>query len=554
LLGTGSSAAHAAVDIGAGAASTSWADLHRAATTLAGALRRSGLDHGDVVVAAGMSSEECVLLVFATWRCGAAVSLVAWTGVSGARNVAGRVHSTRARIVFAPATLRDELRAQLPNQVAVLDEATIRGHCSHGAPRSESDERLVSWPPADAVVDDVAILQATSGTTGSHRLVPVTWRMLLANLRAITDRLGLSETDRFTSWMPLYHDMGLIGFVALPAYLGARMTLVRTDTFARSPGSFIEALATTRATMSGTTTFGLAITERALRRHRSHVDLSALRRLVCGAELIDLDVCDRFVEAGAPHGLRRDVFAFAYGMAESTLAISIRRPSTAAAASDRSLSITTQHRRGSVWERTGAHGFARTGPPVDGIEVRAVDTAGRSPCRDAEVGEVEVRGASVFGGYVGLQADESGLDSDGWFRTGDLGYLVDGEVVIVGRTKDVLVVGGRNVVPDDVERVVEDLPGIRRVAAVPVRGAAGEGFAILAESRRGSPTTQHDVRAALRRAVDLSPDLVLFVAAGELPRTTSGKLRRSACLALLPHRQSPTTHHDKPVGKEQVTP
>jgi fatty-acyl-CoA synthase len=523
----------------------SWAQLAAAASRLGGLLRAEGIGDDAVLVVAGETSYETLLTVFAAWECGAAVSVVP-TGArrdpaSVASEIERRAGLLGARGVVAPSQVVERLAADRSAGVVVLDHRAVLAAAESSTPGSPGGAGIGSQWLAIGVRqryhgDRVAVFQATSGTTGDHRIVPVTWRMLRGNVTAIARRLELGRHESVVSWMPLYHDMGLIAFVVMPVMVGARLTLIPPEVYAAAPSAFPAMIDRRRGTLGGTTSSGLALLERGLRRG-GPFDLSSLRCLLCGAEMIDVELCERAVAAGAAFGLREDVFSFAYGMAEATLGISVHPPATAAAGED-TASCEPGGGSDAGWLRPGGRGFARTGRPIDGIEVRIVDVEARLLQPEGGVGEIEVRGSSVMSAYVGFTAAESGVGESGWLRTGDLGYLSDGEVVIVGRLKDVLVLGGRNVVPEDVERIVGALDGVRpgRVAAVSVMGRAGEALAIVAERVDGAGAAaadERDVRVAVTRELGVAPASVTFVPPGTVLKTTSGKLRRSACRQLV---------------------
>lgn len=532
------------VDAAGREVSAGWDELAAATSRLAVSLQRRGLCDGAVAVVAGSTAYETVLTILASWECGAAVCVVpAGTRHDPTRvalDVGRAVERLDARLVYAPATVHDPVRLRLggapASEVLLLDERGVAGAASGAAGRAVHPGiagRLGSHPDGA-----VAIFQPTSGTTGRQRIVPVTWGMLRHNVTAIARRLGLTGRDSFASWMPLFHDMGLVLHLVAPALLGARLALVPPETYAAAPAAFPALVDRRRGTVAGTTSSGVALLERSLvdRRHPGGgLDLSCLRSLVCGAEMIDVELCERAVAAGETHGLRPDVFAFGYGMAEATLAVSLRRPGRPAEAEDAATLGGADDR---AWARPTGRGFARTGPPVAGTAVRVVAVEGRWPLGEHEVGEIEVRGPSVMSAYVGRTPDASGIDAGGWLRTGDLGYWSAGEVAVVGRRDDVVVVGGLKVVPDDVERIVGAIPGVRpgRVAAVPVRGRAGEALGIVAErSDRtgGAAVDERAVRVAVRHELGVLPEAVTFVPRGTVPKTTSGKLRRAACRRLL---------------------
>jgi fatty-acyl-CoA synthase len=540
------------LDPGGAEICATWRSLDHAARRLATELARRDLGPGDVVVVPGATSWRTLVAVVATWRCGAVPTLVP---VRQRSSLVPHPDDVEQRHALLPGQLGTttyllDLEAPGPRELpagvrpitvdAALWEAPAPED-RRGAPAADA----LAWPPPGLSDTDVAFYQATSGTTGSSRLVAITWRMLLRNLESIARRLELTSEDSLVSWLPLYHDMGFVGFFLLPAFLGARLSLLPPETFARAPSLLARTIERRAGTMTGSPTYGLALLELALRR-RGELDLSTLRHLVCGADMIDLEICDRLLATGRRHGLGPTVLGFAYGMAEATLAVSIRTRSTPEQAESQLPVAGTDQGPGLLHHPHG-RGLAKTGRPLDGVEIRVVSARTGLESGPGEIGEIQVRGTSVIAGYVGATspaatsvsraAAGAGAGADGltWWATGDLGYLAGGELVVVGRDKDVIKVRGEGLLPDDVERVVGRMPGLRRdmVVAVPVRDLNGEGLGIIAAQRAGGATTERDVRVEVRRALGVTPSVVTFVPKGAIPRTTSGKVRRSASRELL---------------------
>lgn len=476
-----------------------WSELYARAEQLASELRRLGVREGDTVCISGRSTYETILVLNAAWLCRAAVSVapVMASRARSGRELMARARATDARVAYMEEADWESLDPDEDTGAQRLSEATVRRFAEA---RPVSTDGAFQWPVAGASPDSVAIYQATSGTTVASRIVPVTWRMLTSNVAACAVRLGLGPSDSMVSWLPLYHDMGLIGFYALPHHLGCDLTLIPPQHFARDPLALARAIEERRGTITACPTFGVRLLSLALTRSAEAIDLSSLHTLVCGAEMIDVEACDQLVEAGERHGLHDGVFAFAFGMAEATLAIAITTPAPVEEGTDRAPIAVGDVAEGWI-ARTGPR--AITGPPVDGLDVRVCRIDDPMACPDGEVGEIQVRGSSVMAGYVGMSPTDSGLTEDGWLRTGDLGYVRGGCVVPAGRIKDVIVVGGRNMLADDVEQVVGDLPGLvpGRVAAVSVWGEAGEGLGIVMEDADADAlgAAREAVRATLRR-------------------------------------------------------
>jgi fatty-acyl-CoA synthase len=312
-----------------------------------------------------------------------------------------------------------------------------------------------------------------------------------------------------------------------------------------------------RATVTAGPNFAYALAARALRR-LDGLDLSPWHMALNGAEPIDPASVEAFLEAGAAHGLDSKSAFCVYGMAEATLAISFPQPGTGMsvdtvdrAALEHERFAAPAHGRGdATWRRAtstadAGRGAARgadhwrrlplLGRPLRGLELRVSDPDTGEIRGEREVGELELRGSSVTPGYFGRPELTAASFRDGWLRTGDLGYLVDGEVVVCGRIKDVIIVGGRNVFPEEVERAAAGVDGVRagNVIAFGTEGRRGkEGIVVVAETRDPDLRLLHDrVIDRVCDAVGIPPLEVVFVEAGSLPKTSSGKLQRSLCKA-----------------------
>jgi fatty-acyl-CoA synthase len=290
-------------------------------------------------------------------------------------------------------------------------------------------------------------------------------------------------------------------------------------------------------TMTAGPNFAYALAARALRRLDT-LDLSRWRLAVNGAEPVDPGAVEAFCAAGAAHGLDPRSAFCVFGMAEATVAVTFPEPSSGMAvdAIDRRVLETDRYAAPADDATAGPDGVRRLpllGRPIDGLEVRICDPATGDAMREREVGELELRGTSVTPGYFRRETETLEVLHDGWLRTGDLAYLVGGELVVCGRIKDVIIVGGRNVFPEDIERAVAGVEGVRagNVIAFGTEGRRGrEALVVVAETKEEVATP---VRAAVASkvtdAVGVPPEDVVLVRPGTLPKTSSGKLQRSLC-------------------------
>jgi acyl-CoA synthetase (AMP-forming)/AMP-acid ligase II len=386
-------------------------------------------------------------------------------------------------------------------------------------------------PESNITLGDLAILQYSSGSSGVPRGVMVTHANLMANETMIADAFGMSPSSVGLGWLPFQHDMGLIGYVLQPVFTGFECVLMTPLQFLKHPLRWLREVTRCRATTSGGPNFAYEMCVAAVERHGDEslagLDLSSWNLAFVGAEPVRAATLDRFAATFADVGFRREAFYPCYGLAEATLIVSGGRhgePST-------------------LWRDPHGHTRVSCGHARTGLEVAIVDDGVR--CDDGVEGEIWVNGASVARGYFGREQasrETFGAELDGrtWLRTGDLGCVVDGELYITGREKDVVVKNGLNYAAEDLEHTVDEL----RLAPLHPSGSAVFGYddgeherlVIVNEIARAAFAEWDDVAdqivGAIATAHGTPPDEVMFVPRGSIPRTTSGKIRRSECRAL----------------------
>ncbi|GGK74821.1 fatty acyl-AMP ligase [Mangrovihabitans endophyticus] len=512
-----------------------WAALHRRAREMAAALIADGVRPGDAVAVLAAEPVLIAPVVQAAWLAGASVTMLHQPTARTDLQDWGD-HTLRVlRLIGARTVLLGESFGIV---APMLAERTIAHRLI-----SELTGAPAATLPAPVGEDDVALLQLTSGSTDDPKAVRITHRNLLANLTSIAGHGRLDPDDEvIVSWLPLFHDMGMVTFLALPMLLGIETVQVTPVDFVNNPLLWIDLLSRYRATITGAPNFAYAVTGRAMRRLTGGegYDLSRLRAALNGAEPIDEDVARRFIAAAAPFGLRPESLVCSYGMAECTVAITAR-PLGGGLSVDvvQAGPMETGDRAEPANGTVAARPLVKLGPPLSGIEVKAVGVDG-APLGDRAIGRLWIRGDSVTPGYLTAQGPVGAQDADGWLDTGDLGYLVDGEVVICGRAKDVIILGGRNLYPTDIERVVTSVPGVRSGNAVAVRIDAGTGresFAVVAESKLDDDADIQrliqDITSRVVNVVGARPSRIAIVPPGSLPKTPSGKLRRSSAALLL---------------------
>jgi fatty-acyl-CoA synthase len=516
----------------------SWPEIHQAARRGAGALTAAGIGRGSAVGVLAGEPAAIAPAAQAVWLVGGSVTMLhqptprtdlgLW-----AKETVGVLTMIGAKLVLLGAPF----------------EALAGVLAQHGIPcrlLTELDGEPVT-PDADvAGEDDTALLQLTSGSTAEPKAVRITHRNLHANIGAMVQAARLdTERDVMVSWLPLFHDMGMVGFLTVPMAVGIELVGVTPTDFLGRPLLWAELISRYRGTVTAAPNFAYAVLARQLARaDEGSMDLSTLRFALNGAEPIDPAAVTAFTTAGARFGLRREAVVCAYGMAETALGVSFAPIDTGLQVDEIDAVELEEHRRAVPAEDGPVRRFPLLGPPLPGIEVRVVGDDG-AVLGEREVGVLQLRGESVTPGYLTVSGPVATQDADGWLDTGDEGYLTGGAVVVCGRRKDVIIMGGRNIYPTDIERAASEADGVRAGNAVAVRLEADdarhrESFLVAVESRHTEPDAVQgitkDVTSRVVSAVGVRPAKVVVLRPGSLPKTPSGKLRRAATRALLAAR------------------
>jgi fatty-acyl-CoA synthase len=384
--------------------------------------------------------------------------------------------------------------------------------------------------------DEIAYLQYSSGSTRFPHGVAVTHRALLDNLRAHGLGVQVQETDRVVSWLPWYHDMGLVGCMLSPIANQISVDYLKTEDFARRPLAWLDLVSRNPGTtLSYSPTFGYDICSRRMSsqtRAADRFDLSRWRIAGNGADMIRPDVMQAFVDSFADAGFKAQSFCPSYGLAEATLAVSIMPPGEGIR-----LELVEESELSGVGtpaqERPRRYrAIVNCGKPVEGMEVEIRGPDGQL-LDDRSIGKVWVRGISVMVGYFRDPESTEACMKDGWLDTGDMGYMSGGYIYIVGRAKDMIIINGRNHWPQDIEWAVEQLPGFKSgdIAAFAITGPSGEETpAVLVHCRVSDPhergRLRDDIRERVRAITGISP-VVELIPPRSLPRTSSGKLSRT---------------------------
>ena len=391
-------------------------------------------------------------------------------------------------------------------------------------------------PGSDA--DAVALIQYTSGSTGDPKGVVLTHANLLANIRALGQALAVRPDDVCVSWLPLYHDMGLIGAWLGSLYHGIPVVLMSPLAFLARPARWLTTLSRHRGTISAAPNFAFDLcVKRVTDEEMAGIDLSAWRLAINGSEAVTADTIARFTTRFAAWGFRADAMAPVYGLAESAVGLTATPPGRGPRV-DAVSRETFERDRHAEPASPGARSplrFVSCGIALPAHEVRVVDAAGRV-VRERTEGRVEFRGPSVTAGYHrNIELTRAAMRA-GWMDSGDLGYIADGELYVTGRRKDIIIKAGRNLYPQEIEDLVGGVPGVRRgcVAAFGVPGPdlGTERLVVVAETRARDADAREQMHATvIERVVDaigLPPDVVEIASPGAVLKTSSGKIRRSA--------------------------
>ncbi|WP_232070332.1 fatty acyl-AMP ligase [Mycobacterium noviomagense] len=515
----------------------SWSEIHDQAKRMARSLTAKGIGRHSSVAVLATDAADVAPLAQAIWLRRAALTMLQQP--TPRTDLAVWLADTVRAILMVHADLvvlgepflmaKDQL---LAHNLAVCTIESLRGA-----------EPIEPVDADEAEEADIAMRQLTSGSTGVPKAVEISHANIAANSVALRDVFDMdAEKDVMASWLPLSHDMGMIAFLQFPMQLGAEAVVVATEQFLRRPLIWAELISRHRVTITAGPNFAYSLLTRVLQKaDPTDIDLSSLRFAANGAEPINHRDLANFAAVGARFGLRPSAPRPAYGLAEATLVVSAAAPQDQAIVDSVSRQAVTQaHRAQPVPDDSeNAQHVVCLGSPVTGMDVRiARDGKAQGP---REIGAIELRGPAVASGYLTPDGCFPLARQDGWFDTGDLGYLdEEGRIYVCGRTKDLIVLAGTNLYPHDIERAAETVDGVRKGCVIALRvDAEREGFAVLAEVHNADEEDvrlriSRDITARVNRQVGHAPREVRLFPAGTLPKTLSGKLRRNCARELLP--------------------
>lgn len=519
----------------------SYRELRELALDQALRLRGLGLPRGTRIAIVADTTPEFLICFFSCQYAGLVPVPLPLSVNFGGRSayeerLSGMIQTARARVAIASADLIEPLRNAAAGSTANL----VGTHAEiSDLPPSGGDLRPLS-------ADEPCYIQYSSGSTSFPRGVLVSQRALASNASAIARHgLRLTPGDRCVSWLPLYHDMGLVGCCLTPVMTQTSMDYIPTTGFARRPLTWLKVLSEHGGTISFSPTFGYELCVRRASDGLGHgLDLSRWRVAGIGGEMIRTRALEQFAERFAASGFRPEAFVPSYGLAEATLAVTFSELGRGVQVDwvDCGPAFERGRKALALVPKSGRHvtrvrPFAVCGRPMPGYRIEIRNDAG-NVLPDRTVGCVCLQGPSLMSGYFrDLPATRTVTTTDGWLDTGDMGYIADGELVITGRSKDLIIFNGRNIWPQDLEWAVERLDKVRpgEVAAFAVNvDDDRERVVLVIECRVSEPASQHALRHAVKATVQKVASVdceVVLAAPRSLTFTTSGKLSRAAAKA-----------------------
>lgn len=532
--------------------SWTWAIYWQHASRVAAGLAARGIGPGDRVLVLAPDVRAAVAAHFGAWAAGVTPTHV---------GLPYRLGDPAAFIAQLHGTA-ERLRSR-----ALLVSSTVAPFvpvgAAPGATQAIAIDHLLAADGAADIADPDSLappdlLQLTSGSTGQPRAVRVPQARLIAHLEAIAAGLPAEPGDSGVTWLPLHHDMGLIGGLLYPFFTDFPVHLLSPLCFQTQPMSWLTALSQARATHTAGPPSAFAVLLRLARRAAdAGLRLDRLRCAMIGAEPIAAALLHGFADAFAPCGLRREAFFPVYGLAEATVAVTF--PRVLAPTRVERVDRLTLERAGRAEPASDgpALDLVGTGAPLPGTTIRIVDATG-APLAERRVGEIQVQAPTLMAGYDGeAEATRAAFDGD-WLRTGDLGFVSEGELFVTGRLKDVLIKAGHNVYPEPIEATAATVEGVRPgcVVAAGVRSElhGTERIVVVAETRLAEeawPALGERLRAALQ-STGVVIDEIVWLPPGALPKTTSGKLRRAAVVTWLCQRvRTFASRHDDTLPRSE---
>lgn len=508
-------------------------DLHHMALAYASALKQVGVGKRDLVSLVLLHSVELVGAFWGAIYLGAVPSILPFLTekmdpLRFAERIRVMIHHSGASAVITFNDFKDTLRSALGHvdcPMLSLEEVPFV---------SSSLPNLISRPSSS---DETAVLVFSSGTTGIQKGVAISHRALLQHHNSLSKAVDLQPDDVVVSWLPLYHDLGLIGSLLLPIIAGVPSVIMSSFYWVRNPAVLLKAVQKYQATVCWMPNFGFNHTVRSVReRDKKQLDLSSMRFLVNSAEPVRYDSILRFLEAFEPYGMRGTAIGTGYGMVENG-GVTISPPGQELKVAWVDLRKIQEQAVATPVDsdEPGAVPIVSCGVPLKGVEVKIVDDDG-SALPDNHVGEVTLRSEFMFEGYHHRPDLTEQAVRGGWFYSGDLGFLADGQLFITGRKKDLIIVAGKNIYPEDIEEIANNVHGVYpgRAAAFGLHDPSlGSERIALVYEMRGEPREEErfEVERTLRRRVleelDVTLGEIQHVEKGWIVKSPSGKIARN---------------------------
>jgi acyl-CoA synthetase (AMP-forming)/AMP-acid ligase II/acyl carrier protein len=515
--------------------SVKFAVLWDRAAALLGSLQARGMQPGDELIIFSKSNESFVIAFWAAVL-GGMVPVPVAVGISDEHRL--KLFRILSQLERATLITESDLLSRLLEFSTQRELDEITGILNTKTMLVSDVDPDATGQIFESTPDDVAFIQYSSGSTSDPKGVVLTHRNLCTNIRAIVESCGWTEDDLSLSWMPLTHDMGLIGYHLSVLAVGMNHAVMDTSVFVRRPLLWMSKANELRATQLCSPNFGYKhFLKLFQRKGLPDLDLSCVKLILNGAEPISWELCEEFLGALAPHGLKRTAMFPVYGLAEATVGVSVSEPG-----SEYSRITVDRHslRVGEAFQEVApgdehAVSFVRVGNAIRDVSIRITDDSDVS-LDPGKIGNIQLRGGSVTERIYGDESATKELfTDDGWLRTGDCGVFVDGQLVITGRLKDIIIVNGQNYYPHDIEEIVARLDGLD-LNKVVVAGATPKGgqteeliaFILYRQSVDEFAPIIEAVRDVVGEQTGLEIDNVIPVA--RIPKTTSGKVQRSKLL------------------------
>jgi len=508
-----------------------------AVSQTANALTELGIQPDDLIIIAHTQNLESIYLFWGALAVGAVPSMFPTLTekldpTTYMANMAELVRFSNIRAILTTDTFAPQLAPQVPCPVFSSKQLSVNSKPFAGDPHLQLTIDHSQLP----ISDEVALLQHSSGTTGLQKGVALSHTAVLNQIAAYSDSLQLNPNDIIVSWLPLYHDMGLIAGFLLPIIQGIPLVLMSPFDWVNHPAMLLKAIDNHKATLCWLPNFAYNHCARRIRkRDKEGISLASMRAFINCSEPVRYDSHQLFLEKFTANGVTPEILTVSYAMAENTFAVTqtaVNKPAKVDVVNSVELELNRYAKVVDVEAETGTIKVS-CGRPIPGTTVSVLDQTGNK-LSERQVGELAVQSNCMLTKYY--HRPDLQPFTDGWFRTGDMGYIADGEVYVIGRTKDLIINAGKNIYPQDIEAIVNGVDGVHAGRAV-VFGVLDERegtelIAVIAETKEEDPETRQAIGKAIRQEVSrhstVTVSFVQLVDTKWLLKTSSGKIARAA--------------------------